>query len=408
MLIIGSVWPEPQSSAAGTRMMQLIAQFLNLGLEITFASAAAQSHYSFNLSSLKINQENISINDSGFDEFIRRLNPTIVIFDRFMVEEQFGWRVAENCPDALRIVDTEDLHCLRRGRQLASAEGRVFYEDDLLNSDVAKREVASILRSDLSLIISGYELDLLTRVFKVDRKLLHYMPFFTEKLDEQTINSWPSFSSRKHFISIGNFLHAPNLDAVLYLKSEIWPIIRKELPQAEMHVYGAYPSSKIMALNNPDEGFLLLGRAEIATEVMQNARLCLAPLRFGAGLKGKLLEAMCCGTPSVTTSIGAESMNDGLAWNGAVADEPGQFAEAAISFYKNEDDWKLAQLKGAEIVNTRFLTAQHTAGLLLKIDELQAGIKAHRLQNFTGAMLMHHTVSSTKYLSRWIEEKNKV
>ena len=132
VLIIGFVWPEPNSSAAGGRMVQLISIFKAQGFEVTFASPAMDSDYMVDLESLVVSKKSIALNCSSFDIFVKELNPTIVLFDRFMMEEQFGWRVAENCPDALRLLDTEDLHCLRLARQKAFKENRHFSTDDLL------------------------------------------------------------------------------------------------------------------------------------------------------------------------------------------------------------------------------------------------------------------------------------
>ena len=93
------------------------------------------------------------------------------------MEEQFGWRVAENCPDALRILDTEDLHCLRLARQKAFKEKREFATADLLVEEVAKREIASILRCDFSLMISEYEMELFQTVFKIDARFIVLFAF---------------------------------------------------------------------------------------------------------------------------------------------------------------------------------------------------------------------------------------
>ncbi len=160
-------------------MVQLISIFKKQGFDVTFASPAMDSDYMIDLKSLGVSKKSITLNCSSFDSFVKELNPTIVLFDRFMMEEQFGWRVAENCPDALRMLDTEDLHCLRKARQLAFKENRSFQRSDLF-SDVSKREVASILRCDLSLIISEVEMELLQSVFKVDEELLYYLPFLLE------------------------------------------------------------------------------------------------------------------------------------------------------------------------------------------------------------------------------------
>src|SRR5699024_1610660 len=127
-------------------------------------------------------------------------------------------------------------------------------------------------------------------LFQVDKNLLHYLPFMLDSVDENIIQHWPLFEDRNHFVTIGNFRHPPNWDAVLYLKNEIWPNIRRKLPKAELHVYGAYPSEKVNALHQPAEGFKIMGRAQSAEAVVRKAKVSLAPLRFGAGLKGKLVE----------------------------------------------------------------------------------------------------------------------
>ncbi len=407
VLIIGKVWPEPNSSAAGSRTLQLIELFKTQGWKIAFACAARESEYCSDIEALGVTKYAIELNNNSFDEFVKSLNPTLVIFDRFTLEEQFGWRVAEACPDALRVLDTIDLHCLRDARHRAIKEKREFVLSDLI-SDVAKRELASIYRSDVSLMISNYEMELLQNYFKVDGKLLHYTPFLLNPISEEEQFNWTKFSEREHFISIGNFLHEPNWDSVLFLKHDIWPLIRKQLPKAELHIYGAYPSHKVFQLHNLKEGFIIKGRAEDAEMVMKNARVCLAPLRFGAGMKGKLIDSMLYGTPNVATSIGAEAMHENLDWNGKIENTPQSIANAAIELYANELLWKQSQENGKIIINQVFEKEKHGKALIEKLLFVLNSLKNHREQNFIGAMLMQQTVSSTKYMSLWIEAKNKL
>lgn len=408
VLIIGFVWPEPNSSAAGGRMVQLISILKKNGFNVTFASPAMDSEYMIDLESLGVIKKSIALNCSSFDVFIKELNPTIVLFDRFMIEEQFGWRVAENCPNALRILDTEDLHCLRLARQKAFKENRIFSTDDLLEEEVAKREIASILRCDISLMIAEYEMELLESVFKINADLLYYLPLLLENNENSTIQKLPSFEDRKHFVLIGNFLHEPNWNSVQYLKETIWPLIRKQLPEAVLEIYGAYPSQKVLQLHQPKEGFFIMGRANNAQDIVKNARVVLAPLRFGAGLKGKLVEAMQCGTPSITTSIGAESMHGNLPWNGFVEDNPLVFAAKAIQLYNDKTIWQKSQENGFEIIEKRYLKTLFEDDFIAHILNIQDQLKQHRLTNFMGGLLQHHTLTSSKYMSRWIEEKNKL
>ncbi|MEX0771423.1 MAG: glycosyltransferase family 4 protein [Balneolaceae bacterium] len=407
VLIIGTVWPEPDSSAAGRRMMQLMNLFRSKGWKITFATTASESSHRADLAKIDIETAGIEINSDQFDCWIRSIQPTIVLFDRFMTEEQFGWRVAEQCPEAVRILDTEDLHCLRKARGKAFKSGLPFYEEDLLVDDLAKRELAAIYRCDHSLIISEYEMSILRQLFGVPANLLMYVPYLLDKIEGETVRDWPGFEARKHFITIGNFLHEPNWHAIQYLKKELWPLIRAKLPEAEMHIYGAYASQKVNDLHCPDEGFHIKGRAVDSKEVVKNARVCLAPLRFGAGLKGKLIEAMQCGTPNITTDIGAEGIAGKLEWSGRIANRTDEFVAAALELYNDREKWYRCQKNGIQIINSRFRKDRFGPELIRRILDIQEQLDKHRQKNFIGTLLMHHTMASTKYMSKWIEAKNR-
>lgn len=406
LLIIGYVFPEPDSSAAGTRMVQLIELFQSMELEVIFASPAAPSDFQLDLSAFGVPNVGIRLNDASFDVFVSNLNPDFVLFDRFMMEEQFGWRVAENCPNAIRILDTEDLHCLRSARQAAWKDG-IPFDRTMLNSEIAKREIASIYRCDLTIMISEFEMELLRDHFRVPSDLLIYLPLFQDELTEDVRRKWLSFDERTDFVFIGNFLHEPNWNATLYLKETIWPLIRRELPGVCLHIFGAYSSQKVQNLHNEKQGFLINGRAENAQQEVGKARVLLAPIRFGAGIKGKLLEAMAVGTPSVTTPVGAEAIAEVDDWNGFVVSDPVEFAQKAIALYADRDLWTTKQKNGINIVENRFLKSHFVSGFHDLIRRLEQTIAVHRSHNFTGQLLMHHRMKSTKYMSLWISEKNK-
>ena len=400
LVIIGAVWPEPTSTAAGSRMLQLISLFQKQEYEITFLCSASKSDYSFDLSQISVKTKVIQLNDSSFDTEIKALNPNVVLFDRFMIEEQYGWRVMENCPNALRVLDTEDLHFLRKAREMAYKQNRELVFEDYI-SDIFKREMASIYRCDLTLLISEFEMQLATETFKIDASLLFYLPFLSEEIKTNI----PSFEERNHFVSIGNFLHEPNWQTVLNLK-KYWKSIKKQLPEAALHVYGAYVSEKAKQLHNEKEGFLIKGRAESVTQVYSNAKLLLAPIPYGAGLKGKLFEAMQLGLPSITTKMGAEAMNGNLDWNGFITSNEDDFIEKAVELYTNKNVWETAQKKGYEIIEKRFKKELFTSDFMNRIEELQLDLKTHRNQNFLGQILQHQSLQSTKYMSKWIEAKN--
>ena len=405
LLIIGQTFPEPTTTAAGGRMLQLIEMFTSHGYGITFASSASSSEKSFNLDSIGVTTQQIVINDSSFDDFVRQLNPTLVLFDRFITEEQFAWRVTQSCPKALKILDTEDLHFLRKARQQALKDA-TDVKDANLFTETAKREIASILRCDLSLIISEFEMKLLADTFAVSKEILYYLPFMVTKLPDSS--NFPEFEQRTNFMTIGNLLHGPNVDSVLYLKKEIWPLIKKQLPQAQLYIYGNYAPQHILELHNQKQGFYIMGWADSVAHVMQKARVCLAPLRFGAGLKGKLLDAMLYGTPGVTTSIGAEGMYGDLLTPGVIADTPESFAELSVAIYSDKIKWQQNAQRGVEIIKARYNGKAIAKDFMTRLDALKINLKLHRQSHFVGQILQHHSLQASKYLSKWIEEKNKV
>ncbi len=406
LLIIGTTWPEPTATAAGGRMQRLIGFFLSEGYQITFASTASVSDLSMNLEQLGIHQRTIRLNHRSFDTFIKELQPQMVLFDRFPMEEQFGWRVAEFAPQALRVLDTEDLHSLRKTKETTFKQNIEWTTEEWLKADIAKREIASIYRSDVSLIISSVEMQLLENVVGLDKNLLLHLPFMLKHISKKEQENCPAFEERIDFIFMGNGKHTPNLDAISWLNTAIWPLIRMGLPNAKLHIYGAYLPQKVVQMNSPKQGFLVHGRAENKQLVFQRSRVNLAPLRFGAGLKGKLIDAMQYGTPSVTTTIGAEGMHGDLLFSGTISNEVDKFAQGAIALHNSKDAWLKAQQNGFVIVN-QIYDDQKIKGLLAaRLEKIYVNLEKHRAQNFTGSLLQHHTLASNKYMSKWISAKN--
>lgn len=423
LLIIGYVWPEPNSSAAGSRMLDLIRLFQSECWVITFASAAALSSHRFNLEEINVAEKLVELNSSTFDRFLSELQPDAVIFDRFFTEEQFGWRVEKVCPQAIKILDTEDLHCLRHTRQRLLKEKQKLYvreserqsvdpvvmslkdlHQEMLKDELCLREVAAIYRCDSSLIISQVEIELLRDYFQIPDYLLIYCPYWS--LGGLPYSRNPSFDQRKDFLFIGNFRHEPNWDAVLWLKHQLWPKIRSQLPDAELHIYGAYPPPKATELHNAKEKFLIKGWAESSILVTQNARVSLAPLRYGAGLKGKLFESMKCYTPSVTTSIGAEGIAHADEWPGVVADTADSFVAAAVRLYSDKDHWYFQDKK--ILPNLLKFSPAQSMDWISVMDTLARSIDQHRSKNIIGKLLRYEFHQAHKYMGLWIEAKNRL
>jgi glycosyltransferase involved in cell wall biosynthesis len=162
-----------------------------------------------------------------------------------------------------------------------------------------------------------------------------------------------------------------------------------------------------MDLHNEKEGFLVLGRAKNAEEVHLSSLVSLAPLRFGAGIKGKFLEAMRTGTPSVTTTIGAEDMLFEGKWSGNIANEPQAIADAAIQLYTNKEPWEEAQNVGFEILKNRYQSSLYIDEFKEHLENVSTTLTSHRASDFTSQLMQQQTVMSSHYMSLWIMEKDK-
>lgn len=399
VLYLTYVWPEATSSAAGIRSWNLLRAFLSQGWSVTCASPSQFNAHAEALVQAGAQARSWQANDSEFDPWIQALAPDLVVFDRFVTEEQFGWRVKAQCPGALRVLDTQDLHFLRRARMrdVAKETGGEEPHPDLL------RELSAIYRSDLTLVISDYELRLLKEELGVPSELVTLYRLGYPQPPEKRLPR----EERRGFAVIGNFRHPPNLDGVQWLHRELWPKIRALLPDATVTLYGAYPPQEVSALHDLSSGFLVGGWTPDARAALERHRVSLAPLRFGAGVKGKITDSWWAGTPVVTTPVGAEGMCQEREFPGLVAEEPDAFAQAAVQMMGDPELWQRTQESADAVMRALYQETENNTELGKTLIQAQRDLPQRRSRNLMGGMLWHHQYRSTEYFSRWIEQKNK-
>jgi glycosyltransferase involved in cell wall biosynthesis len=193
---------------------------------------------------------------------------------------------------------------------------------------------------------------------------------------------------------------------VIYLYREIWPKIRKAQSGAEWHIYGAYLPQNIKQLHHPQKGIVVKGRADQVLQTMSSYKVMLAPLRFGAGLKGKYVDAMRSGTPSVTTEIGAEGIASSSEWPGFVENGSDEFAAKSVELYQNQQLWISKQQLAIKVLK-QFDIKLYIDHFKVVLQDQYKHLKSKRTKNIVGELLKHHRHRSTKFMSLWIEEKNK-
>ena len=241
---------------------------------------------------------------------------------------RFVEKVRAACPEAKIIFNAVDLHHLRLER-----EGHLLRKRRLLEKArlTREREIAAARRSDLTVVVSHEERRILSEAAPGARvvlvPLIRTIPGRTRGLE-----------GRLDIGFIGGFSHRPNVDAVAYFLDEIWPKVRDRLPGVRFLAIGADMPAHLAERQEP--GFVAAGHIADLSQVMSALRLTVAPLRYGAGAKGKIVTSLGYGVPCVATSVAAEGMGLTDGTNIAVGDTPAEFAERIIGLYHDEALWR--------------------------------------------------------------------
>ena len=235
--------------------------------------------------------------------------------------------IREYCPKAKVLFHTVDLHFLRMSREatLQSDKAKQKAADEM-----KQRELSAILASDASIVHSTAELELLRPLLPNAR--LHVFPLIMD-----IKGTSKSFDERRDIVFVGGYQHTPNVDAVHYFASEVMPLLRKQLPGVRFYAVGSKPPEEIQALAAKD--IVITGFVKDLTPLLDKMRVSVAPLRYGAGIKGKIGTAMAVGLPVVATTLAVEGMSLSDGENILVADGAEVFANTISKIYKDEALW---------------------------------------------------------------------
>ena len=265
-----------------------------------------------------------------------------VILCRHTVAGQYADLVRLHAPQAKLIFDTVDLHFLRE-RRAAELAGSATLARQAKASQ--RSEQALIGRSDATFVVSPYEQALLTRMLPGARVEL------LSNIHEVHGCRHPH-AQRKDLIFIGGYGHPPNRDAIHWIAAEILPALRKAMPDIRLHVIGDLPEAARRTLATP--GLEMHGRIADLTPWLDNCLASLAPLRFGAGVKGKINTAMSYGVPVIATTIAVEGMQLADGVNVLVADDAAAFVDAVHRLQHDEPLWRQLSVQGLDNVRRHF------------------------------------------------------
>jgi GT2 family glycosyltransferase/glycosyltransferase involved in cell wall biosynthesis/predicted nucleic acid-binding Zn-ribbon protein len=344
VLVIDVCTPKPDQDSGSVDTYNYLMMLRNIGFEVTFISVVDANkidHYVHELQGKGIE----CITQPYLKTIEQYLEENGNFFDLvFLFRAPFGGKyidaVRKCAPQAKIVFNTVDLHFLRelRARELAATDSEKSFE---LEGITEEQELGIMRKADQTIVVSEYELSLLREIDPTIRATAIGLP-------REIPGRSQGYEGRRDIVFIGGFLHKPNVDAVQYFVKEIWPIVHKELPQCKFLVVGSNVPPEIQEL--ACSSIKIVGYVPDLNTIFSTCRLTVAPLRFGAGIKGKVITSLSYGVPCVATSVASEGMGLTNESSILINDNPQELARLLVKAYSNKNLWEELSNNGLDFV----------------------------------------------------------
>ena len=365
-LVLDHCTPTPDQDAGSITAINLMRILQGLGLKVTFApedNFLYMDPYTVDLQRIGVEclyapyvtsvEQHLAECGEHYD---------VVVVFRVLAAERNLAMIRKYCPNAKLIFHTSDLHHLRELR-----EAELAGSDEMRGKaeQTRERELAIIRAADATIVHSSAEKEMLDAELAREGRASNVFLFAWAI---EIPGTQAPFDRRNGMVFVGGFQHQPNADAVLYFAREIFPLIRQRLPDAVFRIVGSRATPEVLALAG--NGVEVVGFVKDIRMVLDCSRMSVVPLRYGAGIKGKIGTSLSYGLPCVSTSIGAEGM--GLAEDDGVlvADEPADFAEAVVRLHQDDMLWDACSRGGLDFVKRNYSLeagAETVEGLLRNV-----------------------------------------
>ncbi len=345
ILVIDAYVCTPDKDSGSLRMWEMLALLRELGCKVCFIPLDLKSVspyvedlqqqgievlYAPHLTSIK---SYLNTHGGLYDQ---------IILSRLTSAKRFLEALAASRPGPRLIFDTVDLHFLREERY-AELSGK--YLDRTLARETRQLELHLIELADTSLVVSAYEQELL-------QKELPGSDIRTLSNIHQVFGCRGPFDMRRDALFVGGFRHPPNTDAVQFLAQEILPLVVREIPDFRVYIIGSHMPAPVKRLAS--DRLIMLGYVEDLEPFLDSCRMSLAPLRYGAGVKGKVNLSMSYGLPVVATAIGVEGMHLTPGEDALVVDTAEAFAAAIVRLNRDQALWEGLSANGLDNVERYF------------------------------------------------------
>ncbi|MFO3795867.1 MAG: glycosyltransferase, partial [Anaerolineales bacterium] len=346
-VMMDAFYPRPDEDSGSLDQVNFIRIFQNLGYDVAFiallnfgdspevgAKISALGAYCVTSSEFSSVEEYLFLNQER-------------ISTMFLSRVHFGgpWieRAKAFCPKARILFNTVDLHHIREERE-AVLRGDA---DGVKRAEETKRlEYACIMAADASIVVSDHEQKLLAD--ELPSAKVAVVPL----MREIPRTTFPAWHNRQHLAFIGGFQHQPNIDAVNYFLDEIWPIVHARRPDLKFHVIGSHLTDELKARQEPNVEWV--GYVPQIEPWLDKLRLTVAPLRYGAGAKGKVVSSLLNGVPCIATTVAAEGMGLRIGDDIVACPNPESFADAILRVHDDIGVWTNLSTNGFDAISRKY------------------------------------------------------
>ena len=373
VLVFDSLLPMPDRAAGSKFCHNIVTTLRNLKYHVTFVSVSPhlKDEYEDQLRQIGVEtycgdpQASNAIHGNSYQiaydyrMLLNRKKYDAAFINFWYVAEYYIPIIRKHSPGTKIIVVTHDIHFNREMREAA------LKNDPDLNKKAEEtkiRELRVYEESDIVWVVSEAEKELLSNY--INPSMIQVVP-----LVEQLQTNSKGFEEREGLLFVGNFNHRPNVDGVRWFVNEVLPIVWKNIPDVSLNIVGNNPPPDLVSPES--EKVVLTGYVKDLTPYLNTARVSVAPLLYGGGVKGKVLEAMGSGLPVVTTRIGAEGIRAANGEHLLVADDPIQFAKQVVSLYTDKKLWSKLSQNGRKLVQEEHSISKLEEGIRLSFQKLQ-------------------------------------
>lgn len=328
ILVIDHQIPTPDQDSGSLRLFEILSSLVNLNQHVTFIPQNGLKRVGY---AERLQDSGVEVIWGDFQKITnylsqRRDSIDIIWISRPGPAKFFFDNLHSFLPNIPIVYDTVDLHFQRMKRQAVLKASEEIYIDSL-NMELEELEIIS--RSAAAVVVSETEKKVINERSSTFVKVISNVHKFEIRKT--------SLSTKSGLLFVGGFNHEPNEDAVAWFIQEIFPIVLRVLPDCRLRIVGSNAPEWLMKLNHPNVD--VLGWVENLEEIYLSSRVSIAPLRFGAGVKGKVGESLSMGTPIVLTEIAAEGMKLENGKNSLIANQPNEFAQAIIRLMTDDSLW---------------------------------------------------------------------